>query len=451
MNGGKTGTKKEEGKRSRAWGPRLLTAGALLGLTFGNVLFFRSDPAFLSVNPNPFFLLVAAVAYRGGLRAALVTSLWTFLVNLFVLPLTHTVLLYDFLRSGDLHTLWGGIFLGALILGGLADSLRLRCERFELMYENTIRRFREFDCSYQLLEHAKEELEGRVRAFTDSATTIFDDVRRLSGLERRRLLTELVHLFCKYGRAEQVAAWSVKPKGFRLEAEVGHTELLRPMIAAREAPILTEAVTAGKTVTVRGLLDRGEAAAESSGTLIAVPVPDADGEATAVIAVDDIPFIHFNRRTLNVMALLCEWAGLALQEGDRITSMKERGLYDDTLGVFREEYLLERLREEAARSVKYKLPLSLVAVLTESEAARARAARILRREVRVFDALALSDSFSGFFVLLPMTSAAGARAFIRRMRRRIEEKWGAEIRFRVADLSERDPEQAVNAIRGVRV
>jgi hypothetical protein len=438
---------------------RSLRAGIVAGrgvllvllLVAANLVFWGHDPAFMSVNPHPFFLAVCVAAVwqgrRGGVAAAVVAAG----AGAVLLVASNTVTLYEISRSASYLTISLSLFLTGLVLGAIADARQKRYQRLRREHEETTKRFKEFDCAYQLMERAKEELENRILELTNSFTTIFDEVKNLIGLGRRKLIVELVHLLNRYGNAEQLAAYSVTEAGFHLEAELGHTDMLAPTIGRTDRPIMAHAMEAKKMVTLRDVLKLEGRELAQCDALAAVPLLDARGEVTVVVTIEKIPFMHFNQYSLNVIALLCEWAGSLLKHQGKASDLVAQSLCDPNLGIYREKYLRERLEEEVSRSTRYHLPLSACTIALAPDIDFKGLVSLLREELREVDVMAVTDDLEELVVLLPMTPPEGAEIAAVRIMDEATAKLGMEVECCVVDLATLDPDEAYDAVRGVAV
>jgi len=435
--------------RARQW---LVAGGSglcVLLLAVANLVWWAEDPGFRSVNPNPYFLLICVAAAWHGRFGGVLTAIFSIMVCVTLLSVTKTLLLYDILHCPECRVLGAGFLIAALLLGTIADSFKSRYDRLKLLHQETLHRFKDFDCGYQLLEHSKDELEQRVVELANSFTTIFDDAKNLFGLSYRKLLLELLHLLCKYAGAEQIAAYSVRERGFRLEVEFGHTELLPTAIFTDEHPILAEVLATKKMITIRDALARSEGELARCGTIVAVPLIKEDGTLGTVIMIDVIPFMKFNEYTLNVVALLCEWASSVLQQHERLAHLEERQLYDPLLGIYREKYFRERLEEEIHRAQRYRLPLTALVLELDEEPGFEAVVKYLNDEMRQVDVMSVTDAGDRILILLPMTSRDGAEVAVNRIKKRSAARVGVELACRVEDLSECDKDDAIRALEGV--
>lgn len=162
-------------------------------------------------------------------------------------------------------------------------------------------------------------------------------------------------------------------------------------------------------------------------TFTAIPLL-SENKAIGVLAIQDMPYISLEMASIVSMQFALEIKRVMLYE-----KVEELAITDGLTGLYVRRYFLERFKEELNRSKRYGLKFAFLMIDIDDfkkvndsyghlvgDVVLKETARVVRGTVREID---LVSRYGGeeFCVLLPETSADGAKLVAERIRSRIEE------------------------------
>jgi hypothetical protein len=170
-----------------------------------------------------------------------------------------------------------------------------------------------------------------------------------------------------------------------------------------------------------GSSEKERDAATKTRLLAVVPLVDAWGTLHAIVCVESMPFIAFERRNLEALAILGGRFADILATGGKISSV-ERGR--------RQEFEI-RLRRALRDLVQHDVPSTVFGLIIRKGSAVSDSIELLLSgALRDLDfPLVLRDSAGNYsvFILLPLTDEAGARALGARIERIVRQELNMPI------------------------
>jgi polysaccharide biosynthesis protein PelD len=306
--------------------------------------------------------------------------------------------------------------LTGMLAGQFAHLWATQARRIAGMYGYQRQRFDEFARNYQLLKVSHDTLEERNAAargnLRTALTTLRGELLRAPGadsaLQARAGL--VLETFQAFGHVQAAALLPVTAN--RIETpcatlgKVGERLNLDPLVGV--------AVKTRRVVSVSHLGREGTADIKTA-LAVAIPLVDVDGRVWAVLAVQELPFYALTQENLALYALMAGALADTLEFGANVKSY-------DAKSTQRFEQRVRRCLVDARR---HGVPASLV-VFAVSNAARASELlpKVLEERRGIDEAcLALTpDGGLRLFVLLPLTDAKGAEAYIKRLDKVLQAK-----------------------------
>lgn len=286
----------------------LLVTGILVAI---NLVFDRANFGWVGLNPSPYFLVPLLLGARygflpgvaGGITVVGTIALGRTLGGLDTLPgflYHHQYLLASLLVSGA-------------VVGEIQRYLAIRIEQQNVLLKDKNTRLNELDEEAFLLREAKDELERIISTMNADLSTLDMEIRRLYQCKNEDVYPNLLNLLSRKARLQQGAFYLVQDNEtlFRIEY-TGTEEGLPPTLELRSSRILKYAVE-NQEVTVLPQL-WNEEQEHTDDYLMVVPLLAGEGQVYCVLVVQQLPMVHFNRRTVQSIDLICRW-GVRLISG----------------------------------------------------------------------------------------------------------------------------------------
>ena len=314
--------------------------------------------------------------------------------------------------------LMAALLLTGMLAGQFAHLWATQARRIAGLYSYQRQRFDEFARNYQLLKVSHDTLEERNAAargnLRTALTTLRGELLRAPGAEsalqaRAGLVLET---FQAFGHVQTAALLPVSGSASRIEPPCATLGKVSERLA--QDPLVGLAVKTRRVVSVSHLGREGTADIQTA-LAVAIPLVDVDGRVWAVLAVQELPFYALTHENLALYALMAGALADTLEFGANVKSY-------DAKSTQRFEQRVRRCLVDARR---HGVPASLV-VFSVSNAARASELlpRVLEERRGIDEAcLALTpDGGLRLFVLLPLTDAKGADAYVKRLDRVLQQK-----------------------------
>jgi polysaccharide biosynthesis protein PelD len=294
-----------------------------------------------------------------------------------------------------------GVVIVAMVAGEFRDTWGRRLHRLEGAYQYRAERLEEFTRNYQLLRLSHDRLEQTVansgfslREGIMHLQTSLDAIDGAEGLAESSL-QKLIEFVAEYSAITQaciVGLTADRIDTARILACVGEK-----FVIDDSDPVLNTALESGELAAVSFATEN---TVDQSQLLAALPLSDSTGEVHAMLLVRSMPFFAFHESNLKLVAVLAAHGVDHLRFGTASSS------------VARFIASFERVHQDFLR-------FNLDATLLRLSGAAGEMTGIyekLRASVRAIDLICVgrSEGQPVIWILLPLTDAANARAWMER-------------------------------------
>lgn len=312
-----------------------------------------------------------------------------------------------------------GVLVSSMLVGEFRDLWERRLQRLQMANEYRQYRLDEFTRAHHVLRISHDRLEQRVAGSDQSLRSSLLTLReRLRGLDSvgnplSALAEPILALLGQYGSLRVAGLYAIDPASGRLQT----TPLARlgDMGSLDADDLLVRlCIEKGDLVSVReALLERGER--RHSSLQACVPLIDTDDRLLAVLAIRQMPFFAFNERILSLLALLAGHVADLLQSDPAALQLEDADAQSFSQQIQRSLIDVER---HALPASLFALELSqpndeLLRLLADSQ--RGLDLQLRLRNGRDHDCL---------LILMPLTSAEGARGYMTRLEYLLAERFG---------------------------
>lgn len=417
-----------------------LDAAVIAGVIAGvNVLFDRAHLGWTNLNPSPYLLLPILLGGRYGFTVGLATGAATSALLLVFQLASGTASIRDALSSQPYF------HASLLFVGGLCGELfgwfrreRLQSEAQLEKLETSVRRL---DADVRYLRGVKDELDRVVAARDGEVSTLDAELRRLYATSREELPLATLQFLKRQVRLADAAIYRVDGDAAPLVrlALIGRETHLPASLPREASTLLRLALERRSLVVLPELLQQREPAATER-LLLGMPLRDAQGRVLAVLAVAGMPFITFTAQTANLVALVCGWAGEALD----LATGAAAGRYRVVAGreaqrIFSRDHFRHLLTLALQANQGHRLPSSVVVFELRGApvSEQPRFEQVIASAIRAGDyAAELGHRHPHVAVLLPLVGERGATIFIDRTRQFLRSSggWTGELSVRRIEI-----------------
>ncbi|MEY2878577.1 MAG: hypothetical protein RLZZ15_957 [Verrucomicrobiota bacterium] len=406
-----------------------------------NLSLDRAHAGWTNHNPSPYLLLPLLLGGRYGFSVGV-------LVGAATSALVAALQLFagaDSVRAAlaaSLYTHAGFVFVGGLC-GELFAWFRRDRLQADAQLEKLQTSVRRLDADVRYLRGVKDELDRVVAARDGEMSALDTELRRLYACALDDLPDEVLQFLKRQVRLADGAIYAVPGGGAPLTrlAHVGRDTHLPPALDPAASAVVRLALARASLVTLPEILQHREPA-PGEPLLLAAPLRDADGRVVALLVVAGLPFVAFTPQTANLVAMICDWAGEALDLATHATG-RYRIVAGGTQRVFTRAHFHHLLTLALQAHQRHHLPSSVVLfTLPGAPAAeQARFEQALLAASRAGDyAAELGRAEPHLAVLLPLVGERGAAIFAERSRQFLKQSgpWPVEVVIRRVELGRTD-------------
>ncbi|HDZ57383.1 MAG TPA: sugar transporter [Pseudomonas xinjiangensis] len=317
-----------------------------------------------------------------------------------------------------------GTLVSSMLVGEFRDLWERRLQRLQMANEYRQYRLDEFTRAHQILRISHDRLEQRVagsdQSLRSSLLILRERMRELE--EHKEALTSLAEpilaLLGQYGSLRVAALYLVENR-----------ERLAPMPLAAMGemaeldsndPLVRLCIEKGDLVSVREeFIERGEHRSFSS-LQACVPLIDTEDNLLAILAIRKMPFFVFNDRTLSLLALLAGHVADLLQSDAKALKLDDAD----------SQSFSQQLRRALIDVEQHNLSGSLIVL--ELNEPNEQLMRVFADSQRGLDLQLRVRNGRGrdcVLILMPLTSAEGARGYIKRLEQLLAERFGQNRGF----------------------
>ncbi len=377
-----------------------------------NLLFFREDPGFRGVNPNPLWIVVIAIAVRYGALPGYAVGALSACVYLVLVVLgagsvsQANIFSVDVLLQPVLFLVAGGA------IGELRESHKRAQKRLAAKYDEVEAGLQDVAQKYLASMELGRELERLISTQTSTVMTLYQAAKALENLEVRDLSPSVLELISSFVEAESCAIYLRQNGKFILEGgRPQNPGFERPEELDTTQGLPAIAIAERRTATVRDLVaDATPAQVSRRRPLMVAPLLSEDDELMGMLVVERMPFLRFTPAAIKLFSLLGDWASSAFQRALLFRQTKDRNVEDEITGAYNYFYVLKRAEVEVERARRYEISLSLLAVSVADyeDIPSVRVPSVLRtlslifaRQTRPYDVLGKYLTQGVFLLLLP--------------------------------------------------
>jgi hypothetical protein len=309
------------------------------------------------------------------------------------------------------------LLLAGMITGEFRNLWARRLHHLDARCKYQQTRLDEFSRVYHLLKASHTRLEQQVTGSSVSLRTALLAFRQQlsmsefqEGLPLGGMGERILRIFGEYGGVRMAAVYQVTgPLGihFSFAARLG-----KPPRLSTSNPLLLETLKTGQTVSIRG-----EDEATTDGVLAVVPLVDVHGQVWGVVTIQEMAFIDFHHRTLELLAIIGGYIGDALRS-------LGKGIGDRSGAANEFRYQLNRCLLDVGR---HGLPAGLITLRIIDRRLSPLVVNLMRTGSRGLDQIWVPDTTTKSTVicaLLPFTEANGVSNYLQRLEGRMREKSG---------------------------
>lgn len=327
-----------------------------------NHYFFPELPAFLGMDPHPFWIGILLFGFRYGLISGLGAGLGAASFYVGINWFQGERYIFEDLTFYVLPSFFiiGGVLIG---LGVERYQKKIRDQENEALLrqknEETLKE------ELKTIQEINRGLEKRIVTKMSTLITLYEGAKRLETVELNDLYPAILEFMAKTTGAEELSLYLRDNDGWSVKTNYGWKEYrnYHQQLKLNEG-IAGLAGADNKIVTIRDFIGSNRGTQELpqllGDCLIAGPLRRGEqGEVIGVICIHAIPFLNFNSATINLFSFILEWAARAIKRAYYVIELKAEEILDPDFRVYSKKYFDSRLRQEFSRSQTYYLPLGI--------------------------------------------------------------------------------------------
>ncbi|MFH1873888.1 MAG: GAF domain-containing protein [Pseudomonadota bacterium] len=338
----------------------------MIMVLFGtNLLFLPDKPAFEGINPNPYWIVVLAIAARYGRHGAIFSSVATSLIFI-----AHYAYFYGFGFFYDTPWILLHPFLFiqvGFIIGEVKTTFILREDYLTNRVEELENQNDKLKKENEIVKAAHKELTIDIATSQDTITMLNDISKKLKSIDINEIYTGVLESFRDYLGAEECSFYELQGNLLILKHSIGwKLYYRRPQSYEVGIGLLGLAAQLKETLSIKDVVlhkrkfdvEQTKIMADSA---LAVPVLGLEKRVYGVASIEKIPLLKLTDSTIQAAKITCELAASSLNNALTFQRMKEKQIKEEGRDLYKYHYFLSRLDEEFTRSLNYMLPLSIMA------------------------------------------------------------------------------------------
>lgn len=343
----------------------LETLFALTVLIAVNIQWFPLQPGFVGIEPNPYWIVVLAMAARYGRPGALFAGVFSSAVFA-----THIVLVGGIDAFADdlwlvrfpFLFLFVGFMIGEVRSSFILreDYLTHRIQELELLNTKISR-------ENEIIREAHKDLTTAVAMKQETITMLGEITERVKSLDPAKVYQGILTSFEDFLGAEECSFYEHTGDELKLLQSRGWKDYQRRperynvgrgmvgLAAQERKPFCVKDVILGKIPSAAGRPSlMGDA-------VLTVPVIGLGDHIFGVASIEKMPFINLTSSTIQTAKVICELAASSLNTATTFRELKERQIMDEVHGLYKYHFFVTRTKEEFLRSSTYMIPLAAMA------------------------------------------------------------------------------------------
>ncbi len=330
-----------------------------------NVFFLTSQPAFENINPNPYWIVVLAIAARYGRHGALFSS-----VIVSTVFIVHYAFFYGvgYFYDNPWVLLHPFLFIQVgFIIGEVKTTFILREDYLTTRVEELENQNDKLSKENDIVKAAHKELTIDIATSQDTITMLNEISKKLKSIDINDIYRGVLESFRDYLGAEECSFYELQGNLLVLKNSIGWKlyyrrpqsyEVGRGLIGL--AAELKESLSIKDVVLGKRKFDPEQTKVLGDSSL-AVPVLGLEKKVYGVASIEKIPLLKLTDSTIQAAKITCELAASSLNNAVTFQRMKDKQIKEEDRDLYKYHYFLSRLEEEFTRALNYMLPLSIVA------------------------------------------------------------------------------------------
>ncbi len=324
------------------------------------------DPAFTSVNPNPYWIVVIAIAARYGRNGALFAGILTA-----VMFIAHHVLLGGFDAIYDDMWLLRFPFFFVLVgfmIGEVKTVFILREDYLTKRIEELENLNNRLKNENDIVKEAHRNLSVEVVTKQDTITILNEITGKFKSYEPSAIYAGVLESFRDTLGAEECSFYASEGGELKLKHSLGWKDYQRrPATYEFGRGLVGIAAQALHTVNIKDFVLRRMAPQSVEpdmlgDSVLAVPLVGIENKVFGVASIDKIPLLKLTDATIQTARIIGELAASALNNAYAFREVEAAQIKEARYGVFKYHYFVERLDEECRRGQSYLLPVAVMAL-----------------------------------------------------------------------------------------
>lgn len=272
-----------------------------------NIIMWPSNPAFLGVDPHPYWIVVLAMAIRYGRPGALFSSLVCSTVFVGWLAGTFGIWIFIdnplFLRFPFLFALAG------FLIGEVKSGFNVREEMVLQKVQELTAINEQLSRNEEVISEAHRKISEDLALRQDTITILSKIVLRLEGCESIKIYEGILESFEEHLNAAECSIYELNGEELILKLTKGWKEnCQRPRILSISHEMMGRSIRERRTISIKEYLSEN-LTGDIGDMLLVIPVISKLGQIFALASIEKIPFSSFTSRMVHTASVICELAG----------------------------------------------------------------------------------------------------------------------------------------------
>jgi len=361
--------------------------------------FFYFNPlreAFITMNVHPLLFFVALMSLRYGNYLGLVSAAIASATFMYAYHLLGRDLIIFFLEWGHYKFILM-FFLAAVLLGSAKDRSDIAIARLREELADTKEELVALSENEKKSQFIASELKQQIVGAEDSILSLYEVATALDTIHSEEVYTEVMTVMARFLKAKAVSIYVVDlEQGYlRLKVHMGDSEGLRVSLRIGEHAYLQSVVNELKVVKIG-------AASAATDPIFSAPIIK-NGQAMAVINIEDADMSMVTQYSYNLFKIIVEWISKALTRALEVEGVVESSAYLPGTIIREWGYFVARVEEENRRFTRFGLPFGLIRI-PRGDCPLEDISTKLHGLIRQVDAVGFEAGQNEVHILLPITS-----------------------------------------------
>ncbi|MDD5496654.1 MAG: hypothetical protein PHP46_06105 [Candidatus Omnitrophica bacterium] len=332
-----------------------------------NYIFFRNNPAFATMKPHPYWLVVLLISSRYGFVPGVITGLIAsahLLIAVFG-GIPSKTDIEKLIEYQNFITPIGFTIVGAVlgsIRQGYINSEREKRQSFEKLEGAS----KMLQGKLEAADKMRTVLEARIVGETTTVKTLYEVAKKFDILDETSIYKGCLDILAKYFQVEKASIYVISGGYYIIKAFIGWQKetAVEGKIAAGNT-IMDIAQDSASTITVKDIIayDRANKYRAEYGKVLAMfPLKNESGEVFGVVNIEKMDFLSFTNPNIQLIEIIINWAARSLCNKRLFDHMKRERIMDEKLSIFTFEHFNDVVAAEFKRARVFGLDLAVAIV-----------------------------------------------------------------------------------------